>query len=317
MCGTSSAIEILGLGAVAIDELLYVESFPKPDQKTRVIKRTRSWGGLTATALVAASRLGVKCGYAGPLADDSLSHMAKERFQSEGVDLSYSFASKVASPIHSTIIIDVARGWRNVFYFTGQNEPLPADWPPAAAFDSVKAIMVDNFNMEAQIRAARMARQRGVPVVADFESRDSEYFLELCGLVDHLILSRDFASALTGREDNVHIIAALRELSPQAVVITCGKDGCWYTHALPSANGRPSWSPIRHCPAFKVDTVDSTGCGDVFHGAYAAAIAHHIPIDRAILLASAAAAIKATRPGGPDGAPTKRDVATFLENSRC
>ena len=59
--------DILGFGIVTVDDFLIVESYPSPDAKTPVLEQTRQGGGLTGTALVAASRLGAKCAYGGVL----------------------------------------------------------------------------------------------------------------------------------------------------------------------------------------------------------------------------------------------------------
>jgi len=90
-------------------------------------------------------------------------------------------------------------------------------------------------------------------------------------------------------------------------VVTSGAQGCWY-----SERG----GAVRHFPAFQVQAVDTTGCGDVFHGAYAACMAWGYGVERAIEVASAAAAIKATQPGGRSGIPTLPAVESFLAGLR-
>ena len=82
---------------------------------------------------------------------------------------------------------------------------------------------------------------------------------------------------------------------------------CWYAAA---------GVPVEHVPALKVDVVDTTGCGDVFHGAYAAGLAAGLPLAERVRLASAAAALKATRAGGQAGIPTRRTVEAFLRTHR-
>jgi sugar/nucleoside kinase (ribokinase family) len=59
--------------------------------------------------------------------------------------------------------------------------------------------------------------------------------------------------------------------------------------------------------------VDTTSCGDVFHGAYASALAWGLGLDERVRLACAAAALKATRPGGQAGIPTRAAVESFLQ----
>ena len=88
------------------------------------------------------------------------------------------------------------------------------------------------------------------------------------------------------------------------MVITCGGQGCrglGMGYDIPFAQ-----------PAFPVEAVDTTGCGDVFHGAYAAALARGLPLAECLEFASAAAALKATRRGGQAGCPTREEIAAFL-----
>src|SRR5438067_10401824 len=103
------AWDVLGLGCVAVDDLLYVPAYPPPDAKVRVRRRERQCGGLTATALVAAARLGARCAYAGVLGDDEFSHFVLDTFRREDIDVRHVVGHAAARPIHSTIVVDESR----------------------------------------------------------------------------------------------------------------------------------------------------------------------------------------------------------------
>src|SRR6266849_9877560 len=107
-------VDILGLGGVAVDDLLFVDGYPPADAKTVVARRERHCGGLTATALVAAARLGAGCAYAGVLGTDALSDYAIQVMAREGIDLAHLRREAAARPLYSTIIIDQVRLTRNV-----------------------------------------------------------------------------------------------------------------------------------------------------------------------------------------------------------
>src|SRR5436190_5117331 len=108
--------DVLGLGCVAVDDLLYVADYPAPDSKVRIRQRERSCGGLTANALVAAARLGASCAFAGVLGDDEDSRFVRDSLQREGVDLSVLVHRPEARPIHSTIIVDETHHTRTIFF---------------------------------------------------------------------------------------------------------------------------------------------------------------------------------------------------------
>src|SRR5215831_5951210 len=108
--------DILGLGCVAVDDLLFVPNFPIADTKVRVLKHERQCGGLTGTALVTAARFGARCAFAGLLGTDELSRVVEENFLREGVDVSFAPRSKDAPVPHSVIIVATETGSRNIFY---------------------------------------------------------------------------------------------------------------------------------------------------------------------------------------------------------
>jgi len=300
------AFDVLGLGCVAVDDLLYVAEYPQADVKVQVRRRERQCGGLTATALVAAARLGARCAFAGVLGDDEPSRFVVNCFQKEGINVDHLVRRPDARPIHSTIVVDETRHTRNIFYdLTGATGADPSA-PSAEVLRLTRVLYVDHYGVEGMTRAAKVARAAGIPVVADFERSDWPGFDQLLMLVDHLIVNRDFARKLTGASDPAKASQLLWHDDRQVVIVTCGDEGCWY---LSEADAGTS----RYQPAFPVQVVDTTGCGDVFHGAYAAALARGMSLDERIRFASATAALKATKAGGQAGIPTRAAVEVFLQ----
>ena len=304
MAREPGVIDVLGLGIVTVDDLLYVPSYPPPDAKVRVRARLRQCGGLTGTALVAASRLGARAAYAGCLDDGALSDHIRANFRAEGIDATHVDPSRKSRPIHSTIIVDEGAGTRTILFEMPDDLTYGGDWPPETLVRMARVLFIDHYDAERTIRAATIARANDIPVVADFERDEGPRFAELRAIASHLILSRAFAAKITGESEPSRMVDALWASDRAAIVVTCGEEGCW--HAT-----RPG-VPVAHQPAFPVRVVDSTGCGDVFHGAYAASLARREPMGRRIAVAAAAAAIKAKTPGGQAGIPTLAEVEAFL-----
>ena len=300
--------DVLGLGYTAVDELLYFDGYPQADSKMPVRHRERHCGGLAATALVAAARLGCRCAYAGTLGDDDHSRFVIERFGEEGVDVTHLRRRPDARPVRSTILVDQTRQTRTILFDLNGVVRVDGDWPPEDLIRAAKVLLVDNSGVEGMIRAAQIARDAAIPVVADFESADDPLFPQLLALADHLILSRDFALKLSGEHDPALAVHALWTSDCRAVVATCGKDGSWY------ASGEQPAIPF-HQPALAVEAVDTTGCGDVFHGAYAAALVHGQTVPDAVRFATVAAGLKATRCGGQAGIPTRAAVEACMANA--
>ncbi|MHB8637401.1 MAG: PfkB family carbohydrate kinase [Fimbriimonadaceae bacterium] len=295
--------DVLGIGVVSIDDLLYVDKFPAADEKAPVRRHERHCGGLTGTALVAAAKLGARCAFGGLLGFDELSRTVEAGLVRHGVDVSPAVRREDARPVHATIVVGEVGHTRNIFF--NVTAPIGADvaGPSEEVIRDSRVLFVDSVGVDGGLRAVEIAHGAGRAVVADFEHDDHPRFAELMAQVDHLVLSEGFARQVTGC---VSSITATRELwcaNRKAVVVTCGAGGVWYT-----GDGRD----VEAQAAFRVDVVDTTGCGDVFHGAYAAALAQGEALPQRVRFAAAAAALKATKPGGQNGAPTRVQVEQFL-----
>ncbi len=300
--------DVLGLGSTAVDDILYVPAYPPADAKVEVRQHERHCGGLTATALVAASRLGATAAFAGTLGSDPESQFVLHAFTREKVNTRHVVRRDGAGPVRSVIVVDEARRTRNIFYDTKHALGAHPTRPDASVIQSARVLLVDRFGIPGMIRAARIARAAKIPVVADFESSHMPRFAELLALVDHPILSEKFACRITRTKTAAAAAKALWNENRAVIVITCGARGCWYL-----ADGQ--FTP-RHLPAFNVEARDTTGCGDVFHGAYAAALARGMGLVDRLRWASAAAALKATTHGGQAGIPNATQVKRFLASQR-
>ena len=302
----SGPIDVIGIGAVAVDDVLFLSQFPRPDSKMPVLRRERHSGGLCGTALVAARRLGRTCAYAGCLGDDGLSRFILDGFAAEGVSLDHVIRRPGAVPFHSTIVVDTSQKTRTILYeeqgVIGADPSEPSD----DVLRSARVLLVDHIGLEGMVRAARVARAAAIPVVADLERNGQPLVKTLLDLSDHLIVPAEFAGAITGRKDPGAAARALWRQDRAAVVVTCGVDGSWYVSAEePGA--------LYHQPAFRVEVVDTNGCGDVFHGAYAAGLSEGMGIRDRVRLAAAVAALKATQPGGQSGIPVRARAERFLQ----
>jgi sugar/nucleoside kinase (ribokinase family) len=295
--------DILGIGIVAVDDLLYVERFPQPDTKNPIIERRRQGGGPTATALVAASRLGARVAYCSVLGDDELSCFSIAELEHEGVDCAPVIRREGTRPYYAIVIVDRTTGLRTILY-TGEGVVHPtAAEISADLVTGCRVLLMDGYVAGTALGAVELAQARGIPVVADIEAVPDAATAEFFRRADHLIISIELGRQVTGEQEPAAMVTSLAGSGRACCAVTVGAAGCWYA-------GRGG--PVRHFPAFTVPVVDTTGCGDVFHGAYAAAIARGESIDRAIAVATAAAGLKATRPGGRTGIPDWPTVERFL-----
>jgi sulfofructose kinase len=294
--------DVLGIGCTAVDEIIYVPFFPAPDGKVRVTRRERSFGGLTATALVAASRLGARAAFAGRLGPDELSAAVRADLSACGVDVSEAVQLDEARPGYATIVVDETAGTRAVLSQVLGVRGADDVRPPDDVIRASSVLFVDGHGLSGSIRAARIARASGRAVVADFEREHEGDFSVLLALVDHLVVSSSFAGRLSGAPDPAEAARRLAE-GRALCVVTCGGDGGWFCE--------PRGVAVRY-RAFDVTVKDTTGCGDVFHGAYAAGLAFGWDAPMRIRWASAAAALKAATAGGRPAIPDRARVEALL-----
>jgi sugar/nucleoside kinase (ribokinase family) len=299
-------IDLLGFGIAAVDDLIEVSAFPVPGEKRPLVSHARQGGGLSLTALVTASRMGLKCHYAGVLGNNELSDFVRGVLEHEGIAHSEKHSHPEAEPYHSFIFIDPSAGTRTIlFHEGGVVEPRPADIPDDLITAS-RVLTIDHGGAEGMIHACQIARREGVPTIGDLERNRGNDLPALLPWIDHLILPWEAAEELTGQANPTEAVAALARQPRVLTAVTRGDQGCWYVEGEPGKE-------VHHQPAFKVHTVDTNGCGDVFHGAYAAAMVWEYPAPAALRFASAAAAIKASRPAGQAGIPNRAEVEAFLE----
>ena len=303
--GATGSIDVLALGAVAVDDILFLREFPRPDSKMSILRRERHAGGLAGTALVAARRMGRKCAYAGSLGEDTLSLFVLGRFLAEGISVDHVVRRETARPFFSTILVDTSRTTRTILFDAQGVVGADPEEPPAPVLESCKVLLVDQTGVEGMIRAARVARRAGIPVIADIERMGNPLLEELSALSDHLIVPLEYARQRTGAPDAASAARALWRDNCSAVAVTCGADGSWFL-----SSEEPS--VVYHQPAFAVAVVDTSGCGDVFHGAYAAALSEGMGMRERMRMASAVAALKARKPGGQEGIPGRAEADDFL-----
>lgn len=298
--------DVLGFGAVAVDDLVTVDRYPAAGTKTRAAGRRRQPGGLCGTALAAAARLGARAGWAGVLGDDADASFIREALRAAGVDLSESVRRAGARPHASVILVDRESGERTVVSDRTGVVARPVASVTAELIASAGAVLVDHTFPELMGRVAELARTAGVPVVGDVETVADPGNRTVLDRCDHLIVGTAFAAELTGDANPIAQARALAAATGRVVAaVTDGGRGCWWAAGADPAD-------VRYVPAFPVEAADTTGCGDVFHGVYAAEVARGSDPDRALHRASAAAAIRATRPGDWTRLPDGADLAALI-----
>jgi len=292
--------DVVGLGYCAVDYLGIVPRYPELDEKMRMTEFSTQGGGITATAMAAVGRLGGRASYIGKVGDDDFGKFIIAELEKEGVHTGCVIVQAGASSQFSFVVVDQASGKRTIFW-THSNLVLQ---PQEIRRDDILAgtvLQVDAHHPRAAIQAAAWANEAGIPVVMDAGSlRDGSE--ELVERTDCLIASALFARRFTGEDDPEKAAHRMFGGRRRISAVTLGEQGCVYV----TEDG------VFRQPAFEVEVVDTTGAGDVFHGAFSFGLAKGWRFAQIVEFASAVAAIKCTKLGGRAGIPAYQRVSKFL-----
>ncbi len=292
---------VVGIGQCAWDMLAVVDRFPQSDTKKEVLVWEEQGGGPVATALVTLSRLGVSCRFYGVTGDDREGGAIRQSLLEEGVDVTGLVKRPNATSQTAFIAIDKSMGTRTIFWKRPSGDPLRLEELPPDFLDGAEFLLLDGLMKDVSLFAARQAKKAGISVMLD-AGRVREGLLELARACDFVVGSEEFARELGWKDDPASFRQEVRKRGFGITTITLGGRGS-VTFA---------GDEVFSCPAFSVETKDTTGAGDVFHGGYLYGLLQKWPPKDAVRFASAVAAIKCRKLGGRAGIPTLSEVQQFL-----
>jgi sulfofructose kinase len=298
---------IICLGNTTLDKVWPVSQLPTTGGKYRASDYFEVGGGMAANAAVAVARLGGNSAYWGRAGEDTAGDTMKKEMAAYGVDVS-NFRLFAAARSSTSAILVTLDGERAIINFRGTGIPDDPDWLPLEQVAQAKAVLADIRWVEGAGKLFGAARTAGIPTVLDGEIATDAAFAATLPLVDHAIFSEAGLRAFFGNrpiENDADRVAALRQvrsLGCRMAAVTRGPNGTVWMDE----------TGIHFQMAFSVDVVDTTGAGDVFHGAYTLALGEGAAIPEAVRFASAVAALKCTRRGGRAGIPNREEVNDFL-----
>lgn len=294
--------DLVGVGLNATDTLLLVPNFPAYGGKVRIAQEVLSPGGQVASALTAAASLGLRTKYIGTVGDDARGEIQMESLRSTGIDLADVEIRKGCANQSAYIVIDQATGERTVFWSRPDCLALDPARISAANIAKARMLHIDGHDTPAVEKAARVAREHGIPVSCDV---DTIYpgFDRVLPLVDYLVSSSEFPARWTGERDPFRALEIIQnEYHMRVAAMTLGADG-----ALARIDGK-----FLYAPAFVVDCVDTTGAGDVFHGAFCYAVIKGMSVRDGLEFSCAMAALNCTKLGARGGIASERETRALM-----
>ena len=290
---------VLCVGIATLDYVFAVETMPVRPEKHRAHDLAVVGGGIAASASVAVARLGGTARLATRLGQDGTGDIIVAELEREGVDCTLARRFEGLRSPTSAILVD-ARGERLVVSYQDPGIPEDPAWLPKNLPAGTGAVMGDTRWIEGAEHLFGLARASGVPAVLDGDRRPVRP--DVLTLATHVACSDQGLAEITGIDDAVEGLRSLARDAKNWLAVTVGQAGVYFLED----------GAVAHEPAFPIDAVDTLGAGDVWHGAFALALAEGRPERAAVRFASAAAAIKCTRFGGRAGIPTRSEVDAFL-----
>ncbi len=292
--------EVVGIGQCALDLLGTVPSWPQPDSKVELPELTLQGGGPVATALVTLARLGISTALQGAVGADEAGRQIRAGLELEGVDCSGLHTQQGRRSQTAFIAVEPETARRTVFWHRG-DALLALDQLDQEMIRAARVLHLDGLHLDLALQAAHVARDAGVMTVLDGGTLRPG-MKRLLPWVDHAVVSQSFSEALSPG-DPLKTCDDLLGFGAVAATVTLGAQG---------SITKLRTGHVHRQPAFKVRVVDTTGCGDVYHGAYIFGLLNDWPWPERLAFAAACAALKTRAIGGRAGIPVFDAVAGFL-----
>jgi len=294
---------VICLGCTVIDNVMELDEIPKTPIKVMASRRARRGGGPAATGAVACAELNIGAELWSWLGQDPEGAFLRASLQRHGVDVTHTPLREGIDTNSAFVLVD-RDGERMIVGHGGFPPQHGADRLPLDRVANADSVLVDGTWPAGAAAVLEAARAAGIPAVYDAESRDPEVLADLARRASVPVFSEDGFHRITGGAiPGAASCAALSSrLDASVIGVTLGARGSlWWLD-----------DGLTHVPALPVSVVDTTGAGDVFHGALAAGLAEHMPILAAARFATAAASLKCALGAGWEGMPDRAAVERAL-----
>jgi sulfofructose kinase len=301
-------MDVLCIGHVAWDISVFIDGYPAENSKSEIHTMIECGGGPAANAACLLSRWGVECALAAPIGDDGYGERIAQDHAAAGTDISLLRRDAAAPTPVSVILVNERNGSRTIINRKAPRagEPLRLSSQPAWP-QPPRVLLFDGHELEASLEAMKLFPN--ARAILDAGSlRDGTR--ELARRVDYLVCSEKFARELSGvanletPEHQAAALAALHRYNGHPVVVTSGERGVIHGTA----------ERVERLPALAVEVRDTTGAGDIFHGAFAYGVLKELSWQETLRLANAAASLSVSVRGGRTSIPSLEKVRETLRH---
>ncbi len=296
--------DVVAIGGATVDHLNVVDHFPEEDEKIVPTYSSIQGGGQAATAIACLARLGVSTGMVGTVGEGAIGQCAIDTLKEEGVDTAGVTMQEGHAPALSGIIVDKKKGTRTIVADRGDLQEFPLNDVIYDMVRNARIVHSDAHFPEQNMKLLQFARKNGVKICVDSEPHTPNA-KEFVNVADYLIVSRRFVEELF-YHDYEKALREFIERGAEIAVITLGKYG-----SIGMRKGDDSCTTVNEYPVEQV--VDTTGAGDVFHGAFLYGVLQEWSLKKSMQFANVCAGLKCRKLGGRDGMPTLKQAQDALK----
>lgn len=296
-------MKILCIGHAAYDITFPLDSFPVENTKNRVNGKVECGGGPSNNAAYLLGKWGMDVTFLGIVGKDLYGDKIIEELKQIGIETKYMEQSEEHQTTSSIIIANTSKGSRTILTYrpkTMKMKPVELNFEP-------DIILIDG--QEVELSKEMIKKYPNAISIID-AGRSTDEIIELCGIVNYVACSKEFAENVTNKKMDyekpntlIEIYQELENKFKNNIVITLESKGSLYKDGQ-----------IKMMPSIKVTAKDSTGAGDIFHGAFTYGIAKKWPIEKIVKVANVAGGISVTRIGSKSSMPTKEEMKSIVHD---
>ncbi len=291
-------MNIVCLGHITFDITFPVDAFPLENKKTRYFEKTECAGGPASIAAFLLGKWEMKPFIIGSVGDDDYGRKIKKEFILNDVNIKYLELSKEAETSHALILANRINGTRTILSYVPKNKRMK----PVALKEVPDIILIDGH----EYVASKDLLEKYPNAISIIDAgRCKKEVIELAKMTDYVVCSKEFAEELTkikivyeNKNTLVDIYQKMESIFKGKIVITLEDRGCLYSLD----------NKIKIMPSIKVKTVDSTGAGDIFHGAFTYGLAKGFDFEKVLKYANIAGALSVTKVGGYKSIPSLEEM---------
>lgn len=294
-------MSILCVGQAVYDLTFPVNETLVENQKYRIHERHECMGAPAANAAYLCGLWGAETALIARVGKDIFGQEITRTLKMGKVDTSLLYYDRNQATSISSIVVNKQNGNRTILNSPMKEQDFLITWPQK----DPSTLLVDGHELDVALKAIK--KYPNARSIMDAGTYKPE-LNELISTVDYLVCSEDFAYQATGikiqldeKEQVTEVFKRLHLLNNNQLVITLGDRGClWQTK-----------ESIHHFAAFKVKPIDTTGAGDIFHGAFTFCLDQKYPLEEVISISSAAAALSVMKIGGQTSIPSSEAARSF------